>query len=194
MILRQFLVWYNGGEQGGGRPPVVVPWQFLVWYNRLPKKGFGMHFQSPFCCEKSENCQLFVRKWLVGLGQLSQKNFNGGILLFRDDQQPGSAIVRQMVIQPEAMLLHGVHSVAYPDINRVLQHGVPVLQKKIAKSGGVMPLFFGLHRQIKQDNHSHKSIHRNGVLLAEAAAKSVRLSDRRQPCGGFAPPAVQRCS
>ncbi len=69
-------------------------------------------------------------------GRIAAENPHGGVLPLGDAEQSHGAMLRQIVLQPLLVLVRRLHAAAYTDVNRILQHIVPVIQQELAEARG----------------------------------------------------------
>ena len=72
--------------------------------------------------------------------RIAAENPHRGILPFGDSKQTHGAMFRQIVFQPLLVLVRRFHAAANADINRILQHIVPVVQQELAEARRFLPL------------------------------------------------------
>lgn len=104
------------------------------------------------------------------------------ILLFGNHQQPDRPVGWNRPVQPLPVGFHRIHAAADAGIDGKLHHIVSIPQQEVAKAGGRPPLFLRLDREIKKDQHPHKSTHR--YRAARAAAMEAPVCCRRPALRG----------
>ena len=160
---------------------------------------FGVILRENDCTQLlfSENRKLFTLKRFIRLRQISEQDINALILLFRNNEHSDRAVIREIPLDPGAVLFHRVGAVADTGIYRILYHEIPVIQKKIPKARRFPPLLFARHGKIKKHQYSHQLIHScaaavpiipggsNGLLREKENGKDSGQAVRshRQHCG-----------
>ena len=96
-----------------------------------------------------KNRKLLCLEALISFCQFTYQDIDGFVLFFRNDQQTNRAVVRNTASDSSSVLFYGIHSVTDPDIDRVLEHIIPIILKEFAELCCLPLLSFGFYREIK---------------------------------------------